>query len=142
MARAVLIRSLKCTTQFEATKVFPMIRLTTLTLMSALAAAPVLALPGLGGGNSTGGARETGSVGYSGGEGGDETATPRTPRQSGPRYRVVSGQPGPSNQGTPAHVWSQWADEICGGDSLIWYDPDENGDPENGTVEYECLDDT
>jgi len=40
--------------------------------------------------------------------------------------------------GTAAEA-SAWADIVCGGDSFIIFDMDVNGDPVDGTIEIECL---
>ena len=59
-----------------------------------------------------------------------------------PAPRGLAAQPQRGNPtAATAEDWSRRGDIICGGDSLIVYDPDENGDPINGTVRTSCLDD-
>ncbi len=117
-----------------------MIRISHLIVISTLAATPAFAQTGFGADTSTRG--DTGRGGGEASAGGDDGShfEVRAPRSTGQRFRVVSGRPDTSTHGTTSSgQWSEWADEYCGGDSLIWFDMDENGDPVLGTVEVECL---
>ena len=55
------------------------------------------------------------------------------------RGLTAGPQPGNATAATAAE-WSARADAVCGGDSLIIYDEDENGEPV-GPVTISCLDD-
>lgn len=56
-----------------------------------------------------------------------------------PRGFTADPQPGNPTAATAAE-WSERGDVICGGDSLIIYEEDENGQPVGG-VTTSCLDD-
>ncbi|GAB5449088.1 hypothetical protein [Gymnodinialimonas sp.] len=114
-----------------------MTKFATLSLLAVLATTPAFA-------QDTRGENRPGAESFSAAEEG-ETIRPRMqptaeqPRRSAARtLRLVDQGTGDPLEMSAAEA-SDWADMLCEGDSLIWYDEDENGQPVDGTIEFECL---
>ncbi|MBL4628321.1 MAG: hypothetical protein JKY00_09840, partial [Roseicyclus sp.] len=56
------------------------------------------------------------------------------------RLTVLSG-PGGDPLAMTVDEASDWADLVCGGDSILIFDIDENGDAVESSFDFDCLDD-
>lgn len=116
-----------------------MTRFTALTVLAVLAATPTLAQT-MGGDNpSTRGGVDR--VGYSATAADDGDPQRPNSRHTGPRrLSLVDNRTGDPLAMTPAEA-SEWADTVCAGDSILYFDIDENGDPIESSYNFDCMDD-
>ncbi len=111
-----------------------MTRIMSLVLLAALATTPTLAQTSRGGTAAAGGGLSAAD------DGGHNFHGALQPRNA--PLRIAASPEDGNPYAASAAQWHRWAEEICGGDALIWWtEEEENGDPADGQVEMECLDD-
>lgn len=114
-----------------------MTKLFALTLLAALAATPSLAQNA---GDSRNSRADPSPESFSADRDGD-TDVRTVPRRSSTRsLRLTNGVGGDPLAMTVSEA-SDWADTVCGGDSILYFDIDENGDPVESSYNFDCMDD-
>ncbi len=115
-----------------------MTRLTLLTLIAAMAVSPALAQQD--GSSQRGDTRDVASPGFSVEDDGGFTPGHTTSRHTTRRLTVLSG-PGGDPLLMTVDEASAWADTVCGGDSILLFDIDANGDAVESSYDFDCMDD-
>lgn len=115
-----------------------MTKFTAITLLAVLAATPALA-QNVGGDTRTdrGGVNQTG---FTSDEDGGDHQRPQTRHTRTRSLTLVDARTGDPLAMTPTEA-SNHADEVCGGDSILYFDIDENGDPVESSYNFDCMDD-